>query len=145
MLKRLPNLVVAALAAVFFVQAGPPAIAVTGPYLRFISPGVPAAGYFHMINNRVMPAAVLTGSSSEACGTLMMHRSTNAGGMMRMEMVDQLTIARGQRLVFEPGGYHLMCMSPKMKIGGTSKITFRFKDGTSLDVAFRVIGVRDRR
>ncbi|MBV9045520.1 MAG: copper chaperone PCu(A)C [Alphaproteobacteria bacterium] len=143
-MRRLSNLLVAAMAALFFVQAGSPTIAVMGPYLRFISPGVPAAGYFHMINNGLVPAAVLTGASSDACSTLMMHKSTNVGGMMRMEMVDQLTIARGQRLVFEPGGYHLMCLSPKMKIGGTVKVTFKFKDGSNVDAMFKVVGVRDK-
>ena len=143
-MRRLSNLLVAAFAAVFFVQAGPPAIAVTGPYLRFISPGVPAAGYFHLINNSVVPAAVLTGVSSPDCGTLMMHKSTNVGGMMRMEMVDQLTIVRGQRLVFEPGGYHLMCLSPKMQVGGTAKVIFKFKDGNTVDTVFKVIGARDK-
>ena len=48
---------------------------------------------------------------------LMLHQSTATGGMSGMDMVDQVKLAPGGKVSFAPGGYHLMCEHPKMKVG----------------------------
>jgi copper(I)-binding protein len=74
----------------------------------------------------------------------MMHKSTTLGGMARMEDVSSVSIARGQRIAFAPGGYHLMCMnpSPRLRVGGTAKFTLKFGNGQTTDVTFYVVNAR---
>lgn len=119
-----------------------PNIAVSQPTLRLI-PGVPAAGYFNLTNHGRQPL-VLTGAQSVDCGQMMMHKSDASGGMARMEDVTAVGIATGQRLSFAPGGYHLMCMtpSPRLRVGGTAKVTFKFANGATSDVTFHVVNAR---
>ena len=142
MRKRLLEAGAALLAGLFFVNAGSLSVAVSQPYLRLI-PGVPAAGYFNITNYASAPL-VLTGARSFDCGMVMLHKSSTSGGMARMEDVVSITIARGQRVSFAPGGYHLMCMepSPKLRVGGTARITLTFADGASSDVTFQVVNAR---
>jgi copper(I)-binding protein len=41
---------------------------------------------------------------------------------------------------FAPGGYHLMCMNPKLTIGKKMPVTFHLSDGSSVIAAFQVRG-----
>jgi copper(I)-binding protein len=43
-------------------------------------------------------------------------------------------------VTFAPGGYHLMCMQPSMKIGETVNVTLMFQDGSKLAAALPVFG-----
>ena len=142
MRKRLLEMATALSAAMLFIGAGALSISVSQPYLRLI-PGVPAAGYF-TITNYARDPLVLTGAQSFDCGSVAMHKSTTAGGMARMADVASVTIARGQRLSFAPGGYHLMCTnpSPRLRVGGTAKITLKFANGQTSDVTFHVVNAR---
>jgi hypothetical protein len=131
------------LAVAFFIQAAPLNMAVSQPYLRLIPGGVPAAGYFNITNYASDPL-VLVGAQSFDCAQIMMHKSTNVGGMSRMEDVPSLTIARGQRIAFAPGGYHLMCMRPSaaLRVGGTTKIKLNFAGGVSSEITFYIVNAR---
>src|SRR5882757_4294526 len=95
-------------------QAAP--LDVTGAWFRALPGKLPAGGYFTAQNNSKRDVAI-TGASSDACGMLMMHQSSNKGGMSGMDMVDTVSVPAGGKVAFAPGGYHLMCDQPKMKIG----------------------------
>lgn len=112
------------------------------PWFRFIVPSVPAAGYFTLANAG-HEKRVLTGASSPACGTLMMHKSTSANGEDQMIMVESVDVPAGGAVSFSPGGYHLMCMEPSkdMKIGAHVPVTLTFADGTKLKQDFPVRGI----
>jgi len=73
---------------------------------------------------------------------LMLHRSENVGGTMRMDDVSSVEVAPGATLKFAPGGYHLMCMdpSPALKPGARVAVTLSFVDGTKVDE--RILGSR---
>ncbi len=43
---------------------------------------------------------------------LMLHQSSNKGGMSGMDMVDKVIVPAGGTVRFAPGGYHLMCENP---------------------------------
>jgi hypothetical protein len=116
-------------------------LSLTDPWFRFIIPSVPAAGYF-TLTNAGHETRVLTGASSPACGSLMMHKSMSADGEDRMVMVNSLDVPSNGAVIFGPGGYHLMCMEPKdMKIGTRVPVTLSFADGTKLTQDFLVHGV----
>ena len=82
----------------------------------------------------------LTSAQSPACGTLMLHKSSEANGMSSMVMVESVDAPAGETLEFSPGGYHLMCTSPTsaMTPGAQVPVTFKFSDGTITTANFAV-------
>ena len=112
---------------------------VTDAWFRTLPGGVPAGGYFTAQNNSGREVAI-TGVHADACGMLMMHQSSNKGGMSGMDMVDKVTVPPGGTVKFAPAGYHLMCEQPKMKIGAKVPVTLHLAGGNSVAVAFEVRG-----
>ena len=110
---------------------------ITDAWFRSLPGGVPAGGYFNAHNNsdRVV---VINGVQSGACGMLMMHESSNKGGMSGMAMVDKVVVPAGGTVKFAPAGYHLMCEQPRMKIGDKVPVSFSLSNGTTVVVAFQV-------
>src|SRR5215470_1584659 len=90
---------------------------ISDAWFRSLPGQLPAGGYFTAQNNTGHDLAI-TGASSDACGMLMIHQSQNKGGMTGMDMVQSVKVPAGGIAKFAPGGYHLMCEQPKMKIGG---------------------------
>ncbi len=114
---------------------------VAKPWMRYLLPNIPAGGYM-VLNNNSGADAILAGASSPACGTLMLHQTQDTSGMAMMMAVPSLTIPAHGSVSLAPGGYHLMCMSPKMKVGQTVKVTLDFKDGSALSVNMPVYGAQ---
>ncbi len=141
--SRVLSAAAALLAGAFFIQAAALDVAVSQPYLRLIPGGVPATGYFNITNYASEPA-ILTGAQSFDCAALTIHKSSTTGGIARMDAVSALSIARGQRIAFAPGGYHLMCErpSPRLRVGGTMKITLNFASGAHSEITFYVVNAR---
>ena len=117
--------------------AGP--LGVSDAWIRAMPAGIPSGGYFTMRNNGAKDA-VLTGAATPACGSLMLHKSENTGGMSSMQHVDEVDVPAGGRVAFAPGGYHLMCMQATSAItpGGNVPVTLMFKDGSKLTASFSV-------
>jgi copper(I)-binding protein len=118
-----------------------PTVTVTKPWVRYLLPSVPAAGYM-TVRNDGDSDAVLTGASSPSCGMLMLHKSEDSSGMAMMMDMQTITIPAHGSVTFQPGGYHLMCMSPVMKLGDTVKLTLSFQDGPAMTVAAPVYGAQ---
>ncbi len=120
--------------------AGSP-ITVTAPWFRYLLPQIPAGGYMTLHNGSDQPAK-LTAVSSPACGMLMLHKTQGSGGMESMAEVSSVTVPANGSFRFAPGGYHLMCMQPKMKPGETVPVTLDFANGGKLTVSFPVRNAR---
>lgn len=120
-------------------QAGTRDLSVVEPWLRFTVPGRPAGGYFALRNDGDR-ARALTGASSSACGSLMMHESANENGVARMRAVERVAVPAHGVTAFAPGGHHLMCMAPteQVKPGGVIPVVLTFADGTHLRADFPV-------
>ncbi len=116
-------------------------VTVSDAWFRSLPAGVPAGGYFTAHNASRHPLAI-TGAASPACGTLMLHRSSAKGGMSSMDMVDKVALPAGGEAKFAPGGFHLMCLQPKMKIGGVVTVTVNLSDGSSVAAPFNVRDAR---
>jgi periplasmic copper chaperone A len=112
---------------------------IVDPWFRALPGKLPAGGYFTAQNNTRRDVAI-TGVSSDACGMLMIHQSSNKGGMSSMDVMTRVTVPANGKLVFAPGGYHLMCEQPKMKIGARVPVLLSLSDGTAVAVAFTVRG-----
>ena len=76
----------------------------------------------------------------------MLHRSVTQNGTARMEMVMSVVVPPHGAVTFQPGGYHLMCMSPAAAIapGQSVPVSLHFKDGTSLSASFPVYGAKGK-
>jgi len=136
--KRLSFVILLAMVAPGFVSVAWAApFDITEAWFRSLPGGVPAGGYFNAHNNSDR-MVVINGVQSGACGMLMMHESSNKGGMSGMDMVDKVLVPAGGTVKFAPGGYHLMCEQPKMKIGDRVPVSFSLSNGTTVVVAFQV-------
>ena len=132
-----PLSIVLLLAMTVGAQAAP--FDVTDAWFRALPGKLPAGGYFTAQNNNRRDVAI-TGARSDACGMLMIHKSSSKGGMSSMEMVDKVSVPAAGKIAFAPGGYHLMCTEPKMKIGAKVPVILNLSDGTAVAVAFTVKG-----
>ena len=121
----------------------PSGVSIDGAWMRVLTAQVPAGGYFTLRNGGSTPLT-LTGARSPDCGMVMLHKSSDIGGMDNMQDVGNLAVPAGGTLTFAPGGYHLMCMSPstKMSPGGIAPITLEFGNGQSVTAPFAVRGAR---
>jgi copper(I)-binding protein len=98
-----------------------------------VLPGDLPAGAYVTLQNDSDHVVSLAGASSPAYTDVMLHQSSNAGGMSRMTMVDALPIPAHGKAVLAPAGYHLMLMkavSP-LKPGDTVKLALKFGDGST--------------
>ncbi len=143
---RNPAILRFALLAVFLWGAGasplPAAeteVTVAHPWMRYLLPSLPAAGYM-VLRNSGEDDAVLTGATSPACGMLSLHESKEESGMAMMMSEPSIPIPAHGSVNFAPGGYHLMCMRPRMRAGGSVPVTLIFQDGQRLTTVMPVYG-----
>ena len=144
---RLRGLAVSAALAlsVTAAHAAPAGVTIAQPWMRFLTPDIPAAGYF-TLNNSSAREASLTGASSPACGQLMLHQSVVSNGAAHMQMVQHVAVPAHGSVTFRPGGYHLMCMQPSADVapGKHVPVTLRFSDGAALPASFTVYGAKGK-
>jgi periplasmic copper chaperone A len=108
-------------------------------WVRYLLPSLPAAGYMTLTNTGDLTTKLVK-ASSPACGSLMLHESMNDGGTAMMVMVKSITIPAHGQARFQKGGYHLMCMQPKMKPGDKISMILTFADGDNLLLLVPVYG-----
>ena len=120
-------------------QPALPVLHAQTPWFRYLLPNLPAAGYL-VLQNTGSGKAILTGASSPDCGSLMLHQSQEKSGMSSMSMVSDITVPAHGSVIFAAGGYHLMCMQPKMKVGQRVPFALHFKDGAVLLLMAPVYG-----
>lgn len=132
-----------ALAAALVTATGSAVLAadvrIEKPWMRMIIKARPAGGFF-TLHNGTDKAVTLTGASSSSCGTMMMHETKEVDGVSKMMHVDGVEVPAGGMVSFKPGGYHLMCMKPKMEVGKSVPVTLKFADGTTMTAQFPVAG-----
>lgn len=119
-------------------------VGVDNPRVRLVPAGKPMAGYFRL-SNRTDTALRLVGASSDAFGRVMMHRTITTDGQSRMVHQDVVVVAPGESVAFEPGGLHLMLLSPAadLAVGDAVEIALEFegREPASMPVAFTVVPV----
>lgn len=105
--------------------------------------GRPAAGYL-MVTGGAQPQTI-TGASSPSAARVELHESRKVGGLMKMSPLSKLTVAKGQPVMFEPGGKHLMLygLDPKVKPGGTVRLDVKLAGGNTVSVDAKAVGTAD--
>ncbi len=137
-MARLTVLIASGLFAASAWAAG---ITVSGAWIRHLPAGVPAGGFF-TLHNQGKEAVALVGGSSPEYGMVMIHRSIEEGGASKMMHVDKIDVPAGGKVIFSPGGYHLMLMDAKhdIKVGSRIPVTLVLSDGRKVTVQFEVRG-----
>ncbi len=109
------------------------------PWVRYLLPSLPAAGYVTLHNSGAADETI-TAAASPACGSVMLHQSQDNSGTAMMMDVPSITIPAGGGVAFAPGGYHLMCMQPKMRPGDRVMITLTLQPQGKLSFTAPVYG-----
>lgn len=94
------------------------------------------AAYFTLCNGSMAPA-ILTGLQTPIAGMAEFHEtSRDENGVVSMAPTGAITLAPGERVVFEPGGKHVMLMALPSAIesGTIAPLEFNFADGTKVSV-----------
>lgn len=114
-------------------------VVVSHPWFRYLLPQIPAGGFMTLQNPSDQPV-VLDGVRSPACGMAMLHESVSNGGAETMVMMDSITVPAKGGFAFSPGGYHVMCMEPRMTVGEKVPVTLLFRNAPPITVTFPVYG-----
>jgi len=118
-------------------------ITVEHPWFRFLLATLPAGGYM-TLHNPTGQSAVLTAAQSEACGSMMLHKTVSENGQEKMVGVKSIVVPAHGSFTFRPSAYHVMCMRPSMKPGQSVTVTLEFEHLAPLTVEFKVYGATGR-
>lgn len=117
-----------ALALATLAAAAQPAVKVETPWVRGTVPGQTATGAFM----RLLPSSPvrLVDARSEVAGVVEIHEMAMVGDVMKMRRIPGLDLPAGRATELKPGGYHVMLMSLKRKLGAGDSvpITLVFQD-----------------
>lgn len=130
-----------AFCTLFPISAWAADLRVEDAWIRLLPGGAPAGGYFVLHNGARQPA-VLVSTTSAAFVQVMMHKTTEEGGVSSMLHVNSVDVPAGGKVVFAPGGYHLMLMQPTRKLapGERIPVTLKFLGGRQIAAEFQVRG-----
>lgn len=110
---------------------------VVDPWIRQAPPGARMmAGYLVLENPGDQPRELVAVSSPDFA-SIEVHRTEIVDGVARMIPEPDLTVPAGGRVVFEPGGRHLMLHGPARDLseGDSVALSFGFADGGRIDLA----------
>lgn len=85
-------------------------IAVSQPWVRALPPTQANTAAYLVIDNPTGVAVTITGASTDIAERVEFHTTREVDGYQRMEQLQQLELAPGQRLELAPGGTHLMLL-----------------------------------
>ena len=99
-----------------------------------------AAFYFSIVNESGSDEK-LVAVSTTAAPVAMIHRTTVKDRVVQMVMVGDVTVPAHGRVLFSPGGYHVMVTGLKapLKEGMTVPAKFSFASGRTLEVRIPVV------
>ena len=97
------------------------------------------AGYAEIINTG-QSDRIIKEITSPDFERIEIHRSVIQNGTVKMQYQASVTVPAGDRLILEPGGYHLMLFETRKPLtrGETVPLTFIFEDGGNLVTAAQV-------
>ncbi len=103
----------------------------------------PAAAYF-ILHGGAADNSLLS-VTSPAVIKSELHQNMASGGMTSMTPLKSVPLPAGAKLVFAPGGKHVMFygVDPTVKPGGTLPLVFTFADNLRIQVDASVIGAGD--
>lgn len=106
------------------------------PFARATPGGARNGGVYLSVENRGDQVDRLIGVSTPVAHAEL-HRMTMDGGVMRMRAVDGVEVKPGDRLMLQPGGYHVMLLDLKrpLQAGDSFPLTLAFEKAGSIEVS----------
>lgn len=103
-------------------------------------PGAQTVAGYLTLENSGSQSRFLESVSSPQFARVEIHRTTIVDEVARMKIQTRLEVSAGERLMFEPGGYHLMLIEPGVRLirGAQVALSFEFDDGFILKHAAEV-------
>lgn len=113
---------------------------VEGAWIRTPPPGAAALAGYAVLRNGGDAPVIVHGARSPDFGAVSIHETTETDGVERMQAIDSVEVAPDARVVFAPGGKHLMLMRPSRSLssGAVVKIHFDTNDSDGVDASFTV-------
>jgi periplasmic copper chaperone A len=98
------------------------------------------AAYFTIENNG-SALETLTGITTEAAASTMLHETTNVDGIMKMQMLDRFDILPGATLDMKPAKIHVMLVGPKrpLRVGSDVVFDLIFAPGGKIQVVAKIV------
>lgn len=121
----------------FHVQAH---VNVFNAQVRLLPPVVPnTSAYFQLENDTSQPLILVSGASPLS-ERVEIHNHVQENGVMKMVHVPSITVAAGETLTLQPGGYHLMLFGLKkpLKEGQTVPVTLTTQSGFTIAIEAKV-------
>ena len=113
-------------------------VSVTGAFARATLPGA-ATGvvYMTLLSDG---GDTLTGVSTPVAVSAMMHKTTMAGMVMSMDMLSEIELPAGQKLVLQPDQLHIMLQGLKQPLvkGTTIPLHLTFAKAPAQDITVPV-------
>ena len=125
-----------ALASALPAQAAPK---VESAWSRPAAQGSTGVGFMTLVNPGTKADALIA-VQSPAAREVQVHLSSVSGGMASMQSVASTPLPPGGRVIFAPGGYHLMFLGLRrpLKAGDILDATLTFASGVRVKTAFAV-------
>lgn len=79
-------------------------------WVRALPPGQPNTAAYLTLVNRGEAVVVVESASANVADKVEIHTTRSADGLVRMEQLQSLEVAPGERLALAPGGTHLMLL-----------------------------------
>jgi len=122
----------------------PTEIHVTNAWVRLpAAPGRPAGAYFTLHGGKAN--ATLISISSDVAIKAEMHETVKSGAMSAMKPIEQVALPAASKIVFAPGGKHVMLfdVNPGIKPGAPVPLLFTFADGQRITYKATAVGAGD--
>lgn len=109
-------------------------------WLRATPPGVSSAAIYGDLINNSDDEEVLVSVTSNVAKRVMLHRTSDERGMMRMMHVDKLILTPRAQESLSPGGLHLMLTGLQQSLTEGERVTVKlhFQSGLEIDASARV-------
>jgi len=109
-------------------------------WVREAPPKTNVMAAYLTLRNLSSSVYTLTGLSSPDFRRIEMHRTEQHDGMSKMLPVSQVILSSEGNIVFQPGGMHLMLITPKKRLraGDNITLTLFFTDAHSTESAMEI-------
>lgn len=114
--------------------------------IRMPMPGRTVTAAYLTINNPQQQTMTLISASSPAFARIEIHTHLHQDGVMRMVRLEELDVAAGQSVKFQPGGLHLMLFEPQQPLAEDMvlPLTLEFTNGLILETLLPVVAMPRR-
>lgn len=133
------KLLLTTLAVATIASAAHAAPQVHGAWSRPAAVGTTGAGFMTLANPGKTPDALVSATSPIA-REVQIHESRMANGVASMHRLERVPLTPGARVIFAPGGRHLMFMglTRPLRTGDKAPVTLVFASGAKVEATFVV-------